>query len=98
MSEIKPVAFVNPTDIDQPFTPSGFAIIEIRERSEHSYTAPLYTAEQLAEAVAAERERCIRIVRSEGITPYRPDDPSEEAEAINTALHHVIHAIRSAEK
>ena len=59
---------------------------------------PLYTADQLAEAVAAERERCIQLIRNEGITPATPDDPSEEGEAINDALHHVIEAIRSSAK
>ena len=52
----------------------------------------------IAEAVAAERERCVRLVRNEGITPQVPDDPNEEAEAINAALHNAIKAIRSAAK
>ncbi|MBS1050524.1 hypothetical protein [Gluconobacter japonicus] len=63
---------------------------------------PLYdgntVAIAIAEAVAAERERCIQLIRNEGITPATPDDPSEEGEAINDALHHVIEAIRSSAK
>ncbi|MEW9272366.1 hypothetical protein [Gluconobacter oxydans] len=95
MSEIKPVAFVNPTDIDQPFTPSGFAIIEIRERSEHSYTAPLYTSEQLAEAVAAERERCAKACEGERLGDVA-SDPTDISYAV--AVERCIHAIRSAAK
>ncbi|MBF0858198.1 hypothetical protein HKD24_03090 [Gluconobacter sp. LMG 31484] len=64
MSDMSPVAWVDPTDIDHPFTPSGFAIIEIRRENEHNFTTPLYTADQLAEAVA-ERDLLIRDLRKE---------------------------------
>lgn len=57
-----------------------------------------YFPRAIAEAVAAERERCLRIVMREGITPAIPDDPDPVAEAINGALQNIHEAIRSAAK
>ena len=101
MSEIKPVAYTSQHDLDIVRKGKSGDIYGSQkwEGSDDAvFTVPLYTAEQLAEAVAAERERCLRIVMSEGITPSIPDDPDPVAEAINGALQNVHEAIRSATK
>ncbi|NVN02912.1 MULTISPECIES: hypothetical protein [Asaia] len=48
----------------------------------------------IAEAVAAERERCVEIVRKHGISPFPIDDPNPNAEEINATLQNITAAIR----
>lgn len=56
---------------------------------------PLYTAEQLAEAVAAERERCVKACEGERLEDVA-SDPTDISYAV--AVECCIHAIRSAAK
>ena len=101
MSEVKPVAWCLMTDDGQIINgvhEEARLAEQYRHRRAVDTLTSLYTADQLAEAVAAERERCLRIVMREGITPAIPDDPDPVAEAINGALQNVHEAIRSAAK
>lgn len=58
-------------------------------------TRELYSAEQLAEAVAAERERIIKAIESERLEDTATD-PTDLA--YNTAIEHCLSAIRSTSK
>ncbi|NVN02172.1 MULTISPECIES: hypothetical protein [Asaia] len=48
----------------------------------------------VSEAVAAERKRCVEIVRKHGISPFPIDDPNPNAEEINATLQNITAAIR----
>lgn len=56
---------------------------------------PDQIAAQIAEAVKAEREACMALVKELVIPPVPPDDPAAEAELINGALQEAYDAIRS---
>lgn len=56
---------------------------------------PLAKALDYAAAlVAAERERCVEVVRKHGISPFPIDDPNPNAEEINATLQNITAAIR----
>lgn len=58
------------------------------------YTRPTNVTALIAEAVAAERERCIEVIRQHGISPFPIDDPHPTAEAINATLQNITEAMR----
>ncbi|MBS0994728.1 hypothetical protein [Gluconobacter cerinus] len=92
MSEMKPVAWCLMTDDGQIINgvhEEERLAAQYRHRKADDIMTPLYTAEQLAEAVAAERERCAKVCEDRGKTA-----PA----GAGYVLVSVIHAIRSAVK
>ncbi len=80
MSEMKPAAWMNGRYLSFHPPING---------------SPLYTAEQLAEAVAAERERCVKACEGERLEDVA-SDPTDISYAV--AVECCIHAVRSATK
>ena len=60
MSEMKPWGYISPS-ATKTLLDRAQCDLTITRKSTHNITLPLYTADQLAEAVAAERERIAAI-------------------------------------
>lgn len=86
--EMKPFAWVNPNHAPSDIYPHCELVLYRNRGSENKL--PLYTAEQLAAAVAAERERCAKVCKD-----ARLNEISAPADWHNDACEDCIRAIRS---
>jgi len=105
MSEIKPVGFVSETAMKQ-ISSGGYEGVNLRTKEGSAQfqeawgrDIPLYTARQLAEAVAAERERCLAAVEGVRIPADGWGDPIDDGDCErNEGIDLALEAIRSASK
>ena len=99
MIEMKPVGFISETAKKQ-ISSGGYEGVNLRaQEGSLSFQGawgkdiPLYTADQLAEAVAAERERCAKVCEAAA-----PKCDYSILGNVGDALNHAAEAIRSAAK
>ena len=107
MSEMKPVAWclmTNKGEIINGVHEEERLAAQYRHRQADDTMTPLYTADQLAEAVAAERERCAKVCGKLGgagksgfeATAYDPENRG--ADCAEDMAERIAEAIRSAAK
>lgn len=101
MSEMKPVGFISETAKKQ-ISSGGYEGVNLRAlegslsfQGAWGKDIPLYTADQLAEAVAAERERCVDIVAN--AAPGNDHTlPERDASMLTGLAEDIVETIRSA--
>lgn len=94
MSEIKPWGFIHHS-AKMTLRNRAYCNSTITRKSTSTSGMPLYTDDQLSQAIAAERERCAKVCEGERLEGV-PEDPTDISYA--QAVEHCIRAIRSAAK
>ena len=92
MSEMKPWGYISPS-ATKTLLDRAQCDLTITRKSTHNITLPLYTAEQLAEAVAAEREQwsatvanALNWLKHGRIANARDDLKAAQRRAVNEAI------------